>query len=67
MAEATADGLLLSVACVSLGGRPGSNQSDNHSCWFFPLSIALEITRGAGEPELVRGGFSLVPDAPFGV
>jgi hypothetical protein len=34
---------------------------------FFTLSIALEITRGAGEPELVRGGFSLVPDAPFGV
>jgi hypothetical protein len=34
---------------------------------FLALSIALEITRGAGEPELVSGGFSLVPDAPFGV
>ena len=34
---------------------------------FFALSVALEITRGAEESELVPGGFVLVPDAPFGV
>lgn len=34
---------------------------------FFALSVALEITRGAEEPELVPGRFVLVSDGSFGV
>jgi len=34
---------------------------------FCALSVALEITRGAEESELVPGGFVLVSDGAFAV
>jgi hypothetical protein len=68
MIEATSNGPLLSEACVPRGGKVESNiRAIITLVDFCALSVALEITRGAEESELVPGGFVLVSDGPFAV
>jgi len=71
MTEATSDGPLMVYAFRWRGslGREGRVQirAIIALVGFVAPSIAPEIVQGAEEPELVPGGFILVPDAPFGV
>jgi hypothetical protein len=66
MFEATSNGPLLSVACVPMRGRV-QIRAIITLVDFFALSVALEVTRGAKESELVLGGFVLVSDGAFAV
>jgi hypothetical protein len=67
MIEATSNGPLLSVTCVLMGKGPVQIRAIITLVDFFALSVALEVTRGAKESELVLGGFVLVSDGAFAV
>jgi hypothetical protein len=67
MIEATSNGPLLSVTCVLMGKGRVQIRATITLVDFFALSVALEVTRGAKESELVPGGFVLVSDGAFAV
>jgi hypothetical protein len=67
MIEATSNGPLLSVTCVLMGEGRVQIRALITLVDFFALSVALEVTRGAKEFELVPGGFVLVSDGAFAV
>jgi hypothetical protein len=67
MIEATSNGPLLSVTYVLMGEGRVQIRAIITLVDFFALSVALEVTRGAKESELVLGGFVLVSDGAFAV